>query len=232
MKKTYSRDERKKHRTEDNRLFILVAAEKVFSQRGYSLSTVDEIAAEAQFSKATLYRYFKSKRDIFFDVINNSFDEVLQKLEELRILDLSAGEKLQELIKLLLQVFSKKQNVSRIFYTEKDAMKKILGMNPKEPLSHTTVHARVPKSFMEKGKKISHAVTSTIQEGIDSREFRAMDAKEASEILEALVRGFSFGEIFRERTFSIEESSILLYDFFLNGIKNHSHDSHQIRRDK
>ena len=220
MIKTYSRDERKKHRTEDNRLFILEAAEKVFSQKGYSLSTVDEIAAEAQFSKATLYRYFKSKRDIFFDVIFNAFDEVLLELEELRSKDLCAGEKLKELIQLLLQVFSKKQSVSRIFYTEKDAMKKILGMNPNDPLSHSTVHARIPKGFMDKGKELSQAITSTIREGIDSGEFRDMDAEEASEILGALLRGFSFGEIFQERTFSIEKSSTLLYDFFLNGIKN------------
>jgi AcrR family transcriptional regulator len=220
MIKAYSRDERKKHRTEDNRIFILEAAEKVFSQKGYSISTVDEIAAEAQFSKATLYRYFKSKRDIFFDVIFNAFDEVLLELEELRSKDLCAGEKLKELIQLLLQVFSKKQSVSRIFYTEKDAMKKILGMNPNDPLSHSTVHARIPKGFMDKGKELSKAITSTIREGIDSGEFRDMDAEEASEILGALLRGFSFGEIFQERTFSIEKSSTLLYDFFLNGIKN------------
>ena len=223
MIKKYSRDERKKHRTEDNRLFILEAAEKVFSQKGYAHTTVDEIAEEAQFSKATLYRYFKSKRDIFFDVIMNSFDEIVQELEELRIKDLGAGEKLKELIQLLLQAFSKKKSVSRIFYTEKDAMKKILGMNPKEPLSHMSVHARIPKGFMDKGKEISQAITSTIQEGIDSGEFRDMDAEDAGEILEALLRCFSFGEIFRERTFSIEKSSILIYDFFLKGIINHTH---------
>jgi AcrR family transcriptional regulator len=223
MIKKYSRDERKKHRTEDNRLFILEAAEKVFSQRGYSLTTVDEIAAEAQFSKATLYRYFKSKRDIFFDVILNSFDEVVHELEELRIKDLSAEEKLKELIQLLLWVFSKKKSVSRIFSTEKDALKKILGMDPKEPLSHTTIHKRIPIIFMEKGKDFSQAITSTIQEGIDSGEFRDMDAEEAGFILGALLRGSSFGEIFQEKTFSIEESSALIYDFFLNGIKNPVH---------
>lgn len=223
MIKKYTRDERKKHRTEDNRLYILEAAEKVFSQRGYSLTTVDEIAAEAQFSKATLYRYFKSKRDLFFDVILNSFDEAVQELEELRIKDICAGDKLKELILLLLQVFSKKKSVTRIFYTEKDAMKKILGMDPKEPLSHSNVHARIPKDFMDKGKVFSQAIAFTIQEGINSGEFRDMDAKKASEVLEALLRGFSFGEIFREKTANIEKSSALLYDIFLNGIINHTH---------
>ncbi len=219
MIKKYSRDERKKQRIEDNRLFILEAAEKVFSQRGFSLTTVDEIAEEAQFSKATLYRYFKSKRDIFLDVLLNSFDDALKELKELKSRDLSTGEKLKELIQLLLQVFSKKQSVIRIFYAEKDAMKKILGVKTKEPLSHSNVHARIPKSFMDKGVELSQTITSTIQEGIDSGEFRDIDANEAGEVLASLVRGFSFGEIFRERSFRLENSASLLYDFFLNGIK-------------
>ena len=226
MIKKYTRDERKKHRFEDNRLFILEAAERVFSQKGYSLTTVDEIAAEAQFSKATLYRYFKSKRDIFLDVILNSFDEVLTELKELRSKNLNAGEKLKEIIHMLLQVFSKKQSVSRIVYTEKDAMKKILGIDPKEAVSHSTLHARIPKNFMKKGKELSQAITHTIQEGIDSGEFRDVDAEEASEVLGALLRGFSFGEVFQERAFSIEKSSTLLYDFFLNGIIYPTYPTH------
>ena len=108
MIKKYSRDERKKRRNEENRFFILEAAEKVFAQKGYSLTTVDDIAAEAQFSKATLYRYFKGKRDIFFDVILNSFDEVIMEAKNVRLKEANAGEKLRELITILLQGFLKK----------------------------------------------------------------------------------------------------------------------------
>lgn len=43
---------------------IMQAAIKVFSQKGYQNSTMDEIAAEAGMSKTTLYTYFKSKVDI------------------------------------------------------------------------------------------------------------------------------------------------------------------------
>lgn len=222
MIKKYTRDERKKQRTEDNRLYILEAAEKMFSQRGYTLTTVDEIAAEAQFSKATLYRYFKSKREIFFEVMMNAFDEVVQDLEELRSKDMGSGDKLKELILLLLQAFSKKKSISRIFHAEKDAMKKILSINSNEPLSHANVHARIPKRFMEKEKEFTRAITATIQEGVDSGEFRDVNAEEASEVLGALLRGFSFGEFFRESICSIEKSALLLYDFFLNGIINNT----------
>ena len=43
---------------------IIQAAIKVFSQKGYPSSTMDEIAEEAGMSKTTLYTYFKSKVDI------------------------------------------------------------------------------------------------------------------------------------------------------------------------
>jgi len=43
---------------------IIQAAIKVFSQKGYQNSTMDEIAEEAEMSKTTLYTYFKSKVDI------------------------------------------------------------------------------------------------------------------------------------------------------------------------
>jgi AcrR family transcriptional regulator len=43
---------------------IIQAATKVFSEKGYHGSTMDEIAREVGVSKAALYTYFKSKEDI------------------------------------------------------------------------------------------------------------------------------------------------------------------------
>ncbi len=43
---------------------IIQAAIKIFSQKGYQSATMDEIAAEAEMSKTTLYTYFKSKSDV------------------------------------------------------------------------------------------------------------------------------------------------------------------------
>ena len=73
MKKKDLRIERERHRKEENKRFILKVAEKVFVQKGFSLATMDEIAKEAQFSKATLYQYFKGKSEMFFEIIYKSF---------------------------------------------------------------------------------------------------------------------------------------------------------------
>jgi len=52
---------------------LLDAALEVFSRRGYSAASVDEIAAEAGFSKGAVYSNFSSKEDLFLALIDRRF---------------------------------------------------------------------------------------------------------------------------------------------------------------
>src|SRR5690349_5741339 len=56
--------ERKKAKT---RLAISHVATKMFNERGFDAVTVAEIAAAAEVSVATLFNYFETKEDLFFD---------------------------------------------------------------------------------------------------------------------------------------------------------------------
>jgi AcrR family transcriptional regulator len=55
---------RKKEPVEVHRNKIASSAEKLFRVKGIEGTTMDEVAAEAGYSKATLYVYFKNKQDI------------------------------------------------------------------------------------------------------------------------------------------------------------------------
>lgn len=48
---------------------IIAAADSLFLRKGVEGTTVDDIAKEAQYSKATLYVYFKSKEEIFHHIV-------------------------------------------------------------------------------------------------------------------------------------------------------------------
>ena len=48
---------------------ILKTAQKLFSQFGLNKVNMEEIAREARVSKATLYKYYKEKSDIFREVV-------------------------------------------------------------------------------------------------------------------------------------------------------------------
>jgi|GEM_PF-3328492 len=50
---------------ERKRREILKAAQEIFLSEGYVLASMDKIAAQAQMTKQTVYRYFTSKIDLF-----------------------------------------------------------------------------------------------------------------------------------------------------------------------
>jgi AcrR family transcriptional regulator len=52
---------------------LLDAALEVFSRRGYHSTSVDEIAAEAGFSKGAVYSNFSGKEDLFLALIDRRF---------------------------------------------------------------------------------------------------------------------------------------------------------------
>lgn len=75
---------------------ILLAAERVFSRRGYDRATTREIAAEAGISEGSLYRYFASKRAILLALIDRVAESWRQDIERI------AADTLEEAIVQLL----------------------------------------------------------------------------------------------------------------------------------
>lgn len=57
-------------KTEAKRQAILKVAAEVFQELGYGRTSMSEICARVGGSKATLYNYFSSKAELFFEVVN------------------------------------------------------------------------------------------------------------------------------------------------------------------
>ena len=59
---------------------IMQAAEKLFTRRRFHEITLDDIVQEAHVGKGTVYKYFKDKDDLFFQVATSGFDEMCDLL--------------------------------------------------------------------------------------------------------------------------------------------------------
>ncbi|MBT8342592.1 MAG: TetR/AcrR family transcriptional regulator [Desulfatitalea sp.] len=57
--------ERKEREKERRRQQIIVAAKRVFSNKGFNKTTMEDIAKEAELSPGTLYLYFKNKEELY-----------------------------------------------------------------------------------------------------------------------------------------------------------------------
>ena len=60
---------------------ILTGALEVFKSEGLEGATMDEIAAESGFGKATLYYYFHSKEEVFAAILENGWKDIWSSLE-------------------------------------------------------------------------------------------------------------------------------------------------------
>jgi AcrR family transcriptional regulator len=68
---------------DDKRARILHAAYEVCEQQGVEAARMEEVAARAQVSKGTLYRYFESREQLLLATILDSYQQSLPLLPEL-----------------------------------------------------------------------------------------------------------------------------------------------------
>lgn len=220
MSEMYNKSEREKHRREDNRRFILQAAEKVFTRFGYVDATMDAIAAEAQFSKATIYKYFENKPDIFFHVILHSFDEAGSAYQSILNRPSDAESKLREFAHFSLSFHKQKENLIFQLFMDHKTLEKIFHVDVKDVTLSPEDHPGLPAALQKKISSFIDIQQKILEEGIASGEFRPVDVNSARSILGALIRGFHFRGPLLPGKYTTEESVDIIIDFFLNGIRN------------
>lgn len=67
----------------DVRERIVQSAIECFSKYGFDRSRMDDIAKTADLSKGTLYLYFKSKEDLFYDICENNLKMIKEQLSQI-----------------------------------------------------------------------------------------------------------------------------------------------------
>jgi len=98
--------ERKQREKENRRQQILDAARKVFSEKGFSKATMEEIASEAELSPGTLYLYFKNKEELYASLslmilkfLSHSVDQINEEA------NLGSLDRLNRLIDTMYDVY-------------------------------------------------------------------------------------------------------------------------------
>ncbi len=73
--------ERKEKEKHIRRSDIIDSAEKIIFSKGYELATMDDIAKEAEFSKRTVYIYFNSKEQLYFEIMVRGYRILIEMIE-------------------------------------------------------------------------------------------------------------------------------------------------------
>ena len=111
---------------EGQREQILAAAAQLFAQRGYSSSTMAEVAAASGISKATLYHYVRDKQDLLAQITTTHVQRLQTLVQAVAEQHLPPQEHLSELVLRLMQVYEKAQAEHRVL-TEDVKFLRVLG---------------------------------------------------------------------------------------------------------
>lgn len=99
--------ERKEREKEVRRQQILVAAKRIFSDKGFAKATMEDIAKEAELSLGTLYLYFKNKDELYVSHLLRILHYFIIRLEHINDdKNVSSEQKLDALIDVMIDVYN------------------------------------------------------------------------------------------------------------------------------
>ena len=115
----------------DHRQTMLSAAERVFVRNGFRDATIAEIAREAEFAVGTFYNFFKSKDDLYAQVLDGIVREFVAEFErDVQQRD-DPVDALSALIDLRMRVFDRHREFFRLFFEQSAAGVKLTGRHLK-----------------------------------------------------------------------------------------------------
>src|SRR5436853_5449268 len=71
---------RRNLKQEQTRARLLEAAARVFARRGFHVATLEEVAAEAGFTKGAVYSNFESKEALFLALVDRELEKRAQEI--------------------------------------------------------------------------------------------------------------------------------------------------------
>lgn len=174
---------------------ILDGALEVFKEKGFDGATMDSIALESGFGKATLYYYFHSKEEVFSAILENGWMNLWSSLEP--IIDLSQSPR-EKFISVLIKIA---ENVRA-----RPGLYEFLFTAPKA----ITFEEEPWKKYQERMYSI---IFTLLEDGVKSKEFPQIDPK----ILFKAMGGLFMGLVLmgnKEKAVSVSDIEDLLNQSF------------------
>lgn len=99
---------------ENQREHILARAAELFALRGYSATSMNEVAVACGLSKPTLYHYFRDKDALLVDIAEGHVLRLQGLVAEVIAAELPAQERLRELIRRFVTEYANAQHAHRV----------------------------------------------------------------------------------------------------------------------
>lgn len=149
---------------EERRNEIIETAGKLFEEKGYAQTQVQDIVNEIGVAKGLFYYYFKSKDEVMEELADRYADAIIDAVNKLIDKDIATFDKINRIFQIFIDSAEKKFGI-------------FMGiLNVKNGITHERI-------FFNVGKKMVPLVTELILSGNDNGECNCSDPKFITEFL-------------------------------------------------
>ncbi|MCM8808806.1 MAG: TetR/AcrR family transcriptional regulator [Candidatus Omnitrophica bacterium] len=188
---------------ENKKNVIMKVAEKLFSKKSYSKTTVEEITKRAGIGKGTFYLYFKDKNDLFFSIIKQEFENFMLKVkEEASNID-DFFERLRKGIEIYLSYFEKNYDFFKILLQEKPFIKR----------------KGFEQFWMDFFKKWGSFMKEGFEKQIKKNKIKKLDLEDIIYSLIGILHGNIHKWMLNGRNYSLVKKKDVIFKIFTEGIK-------------
>lgn len=187
----------------DKRQVIIDAAQKLFSQFGLKKVTMDEIVRNARISKATAYKYFKDKHDVFRAVVDYETDFMIAAIKEAVEKEGDVDGKFKAHLSTKLRKIHDVINFYRVTSSNWD--------------DHWPDIADARERFLREEKEI---IKDIITEGVEKGELKVRNIGLTAHIIAVAQKSLEFPWAVNGDDVSVDELIEQMSMILLNGIKN------------
>lgn len=155
---------------------ILNSARKLFKEKGFDFTTVDEIAALSELGKGTIYSYFKSKDQIYIAILEEEF-QILEERMSLAVEKAgSAVKALDGLYETFIQYNRERRGFIEALFVQVD--------------QQTSVRlGDLLRGLKNKSSEWTDLVAGVLQKGIDQGEFAPFEVNQMAEVIIGMILG-------------------------------------------
>ncbi|TGB03888.1 TetR/AcrR family transcriptional regulator [Halobacillus salinus] len=135
---------------------ILATSTELFGKRGFPETSIQDIVSMNDLTKGTFYYYFKNKEDVLVQIHEQFIESLLMQQQEIIQADLSAHDKLEAMVQMLIENIRTNANSAMVFFREM------------RHLSNEKTRDILPKRH-----QFQRNIASVIETGMLSGEFRS-----------------------------------------------------------
>lgn len=187
---------------DERREQILSNALMLFAKKGISATKITDISSASHISQGLMYHYYRSKEEVFIELIRIAFNRMNEACRWLESQPLSPKEKIKFAIEELVKLLEQNEDASRYHFL----------------IAQATASEAIPEEAKDIIKKENtfpyEVIAQIIIEGQKDGSIKKYDAKELALVFWTSINGLAIYKAVHGEKFKAPDTNILTSMFF------------------